>query len=86
MKISVLQCDWGDGHPEDIQKLLQNVASHIERELRDPIPDAIEVMNLPGEKVPRIRYRSPDNAAYPIILTAKDRSWCQYAYQFAHEF
>ena len=86
MKISVLPCEWGDARLDDIQNLLQDVASHIERELRDPFPGTIEVMNLPGEKQPRTHYRSPGNAAYPINLTAKDRKWSMFAYQFAHEF
>ena len=86
MKISVLPCEWGDARPFDIQNLLQNVASHIERELRDPFPGTIEAMNLPGQQQPRIHYRSPGNTAYPINLTAKDNHWSRFAYQFAHEF
>ncbi len=86
MKISVLQCEWGGAHPDDIQSLLRDVASHIERELRDPFPGAIEVMSLPGLQQPRTIYRTPGNGAYPINLTAKDSYWSKFAYQFAHEF
>ncbi len=86
MKISVLQCEWGSAHPDDIQSLLRDVASHIERELRDPFPGAIEVMNLPGLSKPRTIYRTTGNGAYPINLTAKNGLWSKFAYQFAHEF
>ncbi len=93
MRISVLPCEWGSARPADIQNLLHNVASHIEKELRDPFQGDIEVMNLPGSKEPRTHYRNqndppnpPPGAAYPINLTAKDRYWCMFAYQFAHEF
>lgn len=93
MKISVLPCDWGNERLGDIQNLLQNVASHIEKELRDPFPGAIEVMNLPGREEPQTDYRNkndplnpPHDAAYPVNLTAKNAYWSQFAYQFAHEF
>ena len=93
MKISVLPCEWGDARRGDIQHVLQNVASHIEKELRDPLPGAIEVENLPGRTNPRTHYRNQSDphapapaAAYRISLTAKDNYWSQFAYQFAHEF
>lgn len=43
-------------------------------------------MNLPGRKSPQTDYRSSDNMAYPINLTAKDHYWSKFAYQFSHEF
>lgn len=85
MEISVLPCEWGDAKPEDIQVLLRDVASHIERELRDSFPGTIEVMNLPGQ-TPQTYYRSSNDGAYPINLTAKGGLWSQFAYQFAHEY
>ncbi len=86
MKIKILQCNWGAIHRNDIQKLLENVASHIWCELRDPFNETIHVMNLPTKNAPEAFFRNPGTTHYEVNLTAKDKYWCQYAYQFAHEF
>ena len=87
MEISVLQCEWGVARLEDIQKLLEDVASHIARELRDPFDGTILVMNLPAQDGPITFFRNPGNLeTYEVNLTAKDRLWSKFAYQFAHEF
>ncbi len=85
VKIEVLECDWGEGRRNDIRVLLEDVASHIVHELRDPIDGTIRVMNLPGNP-PRTFFRRPGETAYEVNLTAKDRRWSQFAYQFGHEF
>ena len=85
MEIEVLECDWGVARRDDIRKLLEDVASHIVRELRDPFEETICVLNLPG-KPPRSFFRRPGAAAHEVNLTARDRRWSQYAYQFGHEF
>lgn len=87
VKVSVLQCNWGDARHEDIQCLLEDVASHIHRELRNPLHGTVTVMNLPTEESPRTFFRrSCDTEVYQINLTAKDRLWSRFAYQFAHEY
>lgn len=86
MRIEVLECDWGDAHRDDIRKLLEDVASHIVRELRDPFEATIRVMNLPGVNCPRTFFRSTDALVFEVNLTARDRRWSQFAYQFGHEF
>ena len=85
MRITVLECDWGEACQNDIRVLLEDVASHIVRELRDPFAETIRVMNLPGEP-PRALFRRPGDAAYDVNLTAKNQQWSQFAYQFGHEF
>lgn len=85
MQIEVLECDWGVAQRGDIRTLLLDVASHIVRELRDPFVKTIHIMNLPGQS-PRSFYRSPDATKHEVNLTAKDRKWSQFAYQFSHEF
>lgn len=87
MQVSVLPCDWGDARHDDIQRLLEDVTSHIDRELRDPLLGTLSVMNLQTEESPRTFFRrSCDTGVYEINLTAKDRLWSQFAYQFAHEY
>ncbi len=87
MKISILPGEWGDATIEDIQRLLDDVASHITQELRDPLRGNIHVMNLPTQDGPITFFRKPVNSeTYEVNLTAKDRLWSKFAYQFAHEF
>ena len=86
MNMTVLPCEWGDASQETIKRLLEDVASHIVRELRHPFQGIVHVMNLPTEDHPRAFFRRPGAAGYEINLTAKDRLWCKFAYQFAHEF
>ncbi|MYD14877.1 MAG: hypothetical protein F4107_09090 [Gemmatimonadetes bacterium] len=66
--------------------LLENAASQIVRELRDPFDETIRVVNVAVQEPPRALYRGPHDVAYTVNLTAKDRHWAQFAYQFAHEF
>ena len=86
LDISVLECDWGDADRDNIKSLLQDVSSHIVRELRDPFNVKIRVMNLPTENSPRTFYKQPSEDTYEVNLTSKGRHWSQCAYQFAHEF
>ena len=86
MKIKIQPCDWGKANGKDIQKLLEDVASHILRELRDPFDEIIHVINRPELDTPLAIHRTSNTAPYEVNLTAKDTHWCQYAYQFAHEF
>jgi len=85
VKIAVLACDWGAARRDDIRLLLDDVASHIVRELRDPFDATIRVMNLPGQP-PRAFFRRPGDTAWAVNLTARNRHWSQFAYQFGHEF
>lgn len=86
MDILVVESDWGDADREDIRRLLLDAASHINRELRSPFDGRINVSNLPTENSPRILYDRSPTGAFQINLTAQDRLWSKFAYQFAHEF
>lgn len=86
MKITALDCDWGEAHRENIQRLLKDVASHIVCKLRDPFDETILVMNRPDEQSPKTYFRKPGDDAYHVNLTVKNTKWNQFAYQFGHEF
>ena len=86
MHIQINPCDWGEALPENIQALLENTASHIHAEMRQPVEGTINVLNLPSEKDPITFYRRTGKGPYEINLTVRDRRWSQYAYQFAHEY
>ena len=76
--------NWGAAQHQDIKKLLDNVASHLTRTLREDISAVIQVRRL--SDVPRILYRQRGVTTYQITLGATDRRWAQYSYQFSHEF
>lgn len=86
MHINICSCDWGVARLPDIHALLLDTASHINRELRQPFEGTINVLNLPNQECPRTLYRQSGKGPYDINLTARDRKWARFAYQFAHEF
>lgn len=87
MQISVLPCDWGEARPRDIEALLKDTASHLNRELRNPFNGIVNVKIAPPDvRTPRILFRPAPDEAFVIQLTAQNRRWSQFSYQFAHEF
>ena len=87
MKIVVAETDWGQARPSDIKALLENTASHLNRFLQSPFADAIVVVPSPPDRpCPMTWYRTAPQYPFVIQLSARDRSWSQFAFQFAHEF
>ena len=87
LHICVEPNDWGDARTVDIERLLDNVASHINRELRDPVVGTISVRRAPSTvNLPQTLIGEPRSESYVVQLAAKDRFWSRYAFQFAHEF
>ena len=85
--IRVAPDDWGDARPVDIERLLEDVASHINRELRNPVTGTINVrIAPPTDDTPRhlIQYYRPGLST--VQITASDKYWARYTYEFAHEF
>ena len=69
----------------DIERLLSDVASHITRWLRVPFAGTICVVPGPDTSVPMTYYRGDQDQPFVIQLTARNRKWSQFAYQFSHE-
>ena len=87
MKIEVEPRGWGDALPVDIEALLTDVASHLNRLLVEPVAERIMVVPVSGTgAVPRTLYRYSASGPVTIQLTARDKRWAKFAYQFAHEF
>ena len=85
--ISVAPRGWGSGLPSNIEALLMDTASHLNRLLRTPFTGTIVVVPAPSsDPTPRTRYRSSLTDPFCIQLTAHDSRWAQFAYQFSHEF
>lgn len=85
IRLQVSQADWGDIQPNKITALLQDTAFHINRLLRVPFNEKIQIDPSQVEH-PKVLYRSSTAEPYIIWLTARNNFWCQFAYQFAHEF
>ncbi len=74
---------WGDANPEDIERVLYSVASELEPYFPHGKMPLIKVEH--GNDSPVALYEREAGGQYVILLTAKDRHWSQFAYQFAHE-
>ena len=66
LTILVKADNWGEGEPRDIQVLLDNVASHFTRHLREGLSATIEIWN--SAHGPMISWRLPGQMAYTILL------------------
>ena len=85
IQLCVSQGDWGNIRPNEIAKLLQDAAFHINRLLRVPFHEKIQVDPSQVDH-PKVLYRSSTEEPYTVWISARDHFWDQFAYQFAHEF
>ena len=77
--------EWGVARAADIEKLLLDAASHINGLLRSPWLGQINV--IPSDLGhPWVSLRSSRTDPITVLLSARQRKWAKYAYQFAHEF
>ena len=86
MHLYVSQADWGNAQLNNIEKLLRNTASHLNRLLSLPFDGRIIVTPSPPSGPPRALHRASSEDPFVIRLSARDRHWCQFVYQFSHEF
>ena len=88
MQLHVQQADWGVARRDNIEGLLKNTASHLDRILRTPFEGTIHVKPTPPDQpcVPRTLYRSSHADSFVIWLSARDHKWAKFGYQFSHEF
>ena len=85
IQLHVSQSDWGDIQPNEIAVLLQDTAFHINRFLRIPFHEKIQVVPSQVDH-PKVLYRSSAEEPYIIWTSVRDHFWCKFAYQFSHEF
>ena len=81
--IQVSDNGWGDASAEDIERVLYSVAAELAPYFPRRTLPVIRVQH--GDDAPAALYEKVSNGQYVILLTAKDRYWGQFAYQFAHE-
>ena len=86
MNLTVAPYGWGMALSIDVQLLLEDTASHLKRLMRDQVGGTVIVVPAPCDDfTPRTHYRPSPNDPFFIQLTATNRSWAQFAYEFAHE-
>ena len=86
LQLVVAESDWGGAQPDNIKTLLADVASHLTQLVREPLNGIVEVAPTKSiDDKPMTIYRFSPETPYPILLQARERHWCQFAYQFAHE-
>jgi hypothetical protein len=81
-QIRVIEGGWGNARASDIEQVLRSAA----RELLQYFPqrtDRFLVKHVQGN--PRVLYERGPQGEYVVHLSATDRRWAQYAYQFSHE-
>ena len=87
MMITVSPYGWGSALPVNVQLLLEDTASHLNRLMRNQVGGTVVVVPAPCDDFnPMTHYRPSPNDPFFVQLTARDKRWAQFAYQFSHEF
>jgi hypothetical protein len=75
--------NWGDVETNEIHKVLSSTLSLFQPSCPTLQKHTIVVSSTADD--PKVLYELRDGHTYHIQLTAKNRHWCQYVFQFAHE-
>ena len=87
LQVHVEPGDWSGAVLADIQRLLADAGSHINRELRVPVFSIVSVRLAPiTDFVPRHLIQCYRPGFSKVQITATGTYWCQYVYQFMHEY
>ena len=84
LSIRVMPDDWGDANTLDIRRVLESAADELWKNFPERRLHPIIVQR--GRRSPITLYRRGPKGEYLVKVTAKGRYWCQFSYQFAHEF
>jgi len=84
LSIRVLGTNWGEASSVDINKVLKSAGGELWKHFPDRRLNPIIIQR--GRMAPITLYRRGPNGEYLMKLTPDGRYWCQFAYQFAHEF
>ncbi len=84
LDIRVAPKGWGDAGAVDIRAVLGSAAGEIWRHLPNQKLHPIEVSY--SREGPMVLHRRGPRGEYIVWLDVKGTYWCQFAFQFAHEF
>jgi hypothetical protein len=82
-KIEIIGNNWGDVRTEEIEEVLltaENLILPYSNQGNWPI---LRIENSVAG--PMVLHQRGEKGEYTILLNTKDRRWCQYVFQFAHE-
>lgn len=82
--IRVVEADWGRARADEIDAVVRSTAGVLGRLVDQSAPLAIVVQ--PAAAHPEVQYDKNARGEYVIALSARDRRWAQFAYQFGHEW
>ena len=83
LEIRVVGGGWGDARPEEIETVLNSVATILLEHFPGRRLNPILVAH--SDEYPIIVYKKGPGNEYRVYLSAKDQHWPRYAYEFAHE-
>jgi len=84
LSIRVMRDDWGDASTLDIRGVIASAAGELWKNFPERRLHPIIVQR--SRRSPITLYRRGPKGEYLVKVTPKGRYWCQFAYQFAHEF
>jgi len=84
LQIRVSRGNWGGAGTADIEKVLRSAAGELWKHFPDrKLAPIIVERSTSG---PIVLYRKGPNGEHIVRLDVQGTYWCQFAYQFAHEF
>lgn len=85
LEIKIARGNWGQTELADIQRLLMLVANEFQSYVDFNRERELKIRVIPRSGPPRVLYELGPEEEYVVHLSARDKHWYQYAYQFAHE-
>ena len=85
LEIKIARGNWGQAELADIQRLLTLVANEFQSYVDFNRARELNIRVVPRSGPPRVLYELGSEGEYVVHLSARDKRWYQYAYQFAHE-
>jgi hypothetical protein len=82
LEIEVADGDWGSAAPADIRSVLHSTAAAL---LADGLPAPALIRVVPSAAGPRVLFERGPRGEYVVEISARDRRWARFAYQFGHE-
>ena len=85
IEVQGTRADWGGGDPADIRAVCESAAACFEQAVTEKPLEAIRIE--PGDLGhPRTVYERTPAGQIRVRLSARERYWAKFVYQFAHEF
>ncbi len=83
LEIRVIGGGWGDARPDEVEAVLNSVATILLEHF--PGRRLHPILVAHSDEYPITLYKKGPGGEYQVYLSAKDRHWARYTYEFAHE-